>query len=457
MSSETSRMFQGSLARLPASAWGFADQAVISGSNFGLMVLLARELGPEGFGLFILGYTALLFTNSIQSALFTGPHNVLGATRQGMEYDEYTRSTTLGQGIFSFTAGLLVGIVALAALGQGNEWSSFLLAVACAVVTWQLQEFLRRVFYTQGDYSIAFTNGLVTYGSQMAIIVILWQTSLLSATTAMIAVALSSGVGTVVGVLRLRSVLARLPNLHLAKAHWSDNWTFGRWLLGSSMASWTSGHLYPLLTAGFVGVPAAGGIRGTQTILGPTHVVLRSIDTMLPSRASRRYLEGGQQALQGFIRRSCTPVALAMLLYCGLSFLFAGPVVTVVLGQEYEEYAWFLKVGSVSYLLTTLSTVAGIYLRSAQVTKPILWAYVASGVMVLTVGVWLVAEYGLIGTAIGTLVHGLTVNIVLWWSIRNLATRLDSNSSRPKERFALFGHSLWGLMKCRPRKGQIAR
>src|SRR4051794_4844783 len=61
---------------------GLLDQALISGSNFITMVALARSLGPAAFGAFTLAYSALLYANSLQGALITQPHNVLGASRE---------------------------------------------------------------------------------------------------------------------------------------------------------------------------------------------------------------------------------------------------------------------------------------------------------------------------------------------------------------------------------------
>src|SRR4051812_32461616 len=90
----------GSLLRF--SAWGLADQALISATNFVTMILLARGLGSSAFGLFVLMYTCLLFANGLQTALFTQPQNVLGAERRGDAYERYTSSTAVGQTAFVF-------------------------------------------------------------------------------------------------------------------------------------------------------------------------------------------------------------------------------------------------------------------------------------------------------------------------------------------------------------------
>src|SRR3546814_9068091 len=49
--------------------WVLADQSVVSGTNFITGVLLARFLGPEIFGLFVLLQAVILYVNSFQGAL----------------------------------------------------------------------------------------------------------------------------------------------------------------------------------------------------------------------------------------------------------------------------------------------------------------------------------------------------------------------------------------------------
>src|SRR5678815_3258175 len=78
--------------RLGKNLWALADQVLISGANFVTMLLAFRGMGEARFGEFTLIYTALLFANMMQSALITQPHNVLGATRKGLDYIRYTTS-----------------------------------------------------------------------------------------------------------------------------------------------------------------------------------------------------------------------------------------------------------------------------------------------------------------------------------------------------------------------------
>ena len=85
-------------ARVGDNLWALADQFLISGTNFLTMILVARGLkSVSDFGVFVLVYSILLFSNSIQMALITQPHNVLGESRRGTDYVRYTASTAFNQ------------------------------------------------------------------------------------------------------------------------------------------------------------------------------------------------------------------------------------------------------------------------------------------------------------------------------------------------------------------------
>src|SRR5688500_11827853 len=158
---------------LSRGAWGLADQVLISATNFITMVLLARGLGPESFGEFVLVYTAMLLANGLQNSLIIQPHHVLGATREGADYRDYTASSALAQSVLAILCALLALLAAGVALGWGWPGAALLLALAPAIAAWQFQEFVRRVLYTEARLGEAFVNDLVSYGGQTLAIALL--------------------------------------------------------------------------------------------------------------------------------------------------------------------------------------------------------------------------------------------------------------------------------------------
>lgn len=405
-----SESFRGAMSL----SWGFADQAVISASNFILMVLLARQLGPQSFGMFTLAYTMLLFANSMQSALFTQPHNVLGATHKGDEYIRYTSATFVSQVAFSLLAGLVIAVAGLAAVNVGYSFGPLLFAVACATVVWQIQEYCRRVFYTQGELVNAFSNDVVTYGGQVLVVVGLWWWGGLTANTAIYAVAASSLAGSMLGMWRLRRVVLKPLDWPTIRVFVGENWVFGRWLAGSQIMYWASGHLYPVLTAGYVGAAATGGLRATVNFLAPTHILTRTVESVTVPKTARAYRNAGSRGVSTQIKRMVIPTGCVLGFYLILVSVFREALVQMFLGDQYREYAWLVLIYSMFYGLAYFSTTASIILRSMGKTVPVFVAFTISTVLVLTLGIFAVSKWGLEGSAAGMIFHQVVLNCVLW-------------------------------------------
>ena len=265
---------------LHENVWALADQALISATNFATVVILARALAPRDFGVFVLAYTALLFVNGLQTALITQPHNVLGQGRTGDDYRRYTRSSAVGQGLFSLAAALVALAVALAAYAAGLSSADVLFAAVPALVAWQLQEFARHVLYTENRLRTAFAIDVVGYGGQVVLILALVAADRASGANALYAVAVASSAGALVGAWAIRASLrGRVERSYLA-----ENWAFGKWLGAAIAASWLSGSLFFYLTAVVVNAGATAGLKASQTVLGPLNAFLLFIVTILPIR-----------------------------------------------------------------------------------------------------------------------------------------------------------------------------
>lgn len=401
-----------------AMTWSISDQALISASNFALMLLVARATSPAGFGAFVLVYTGLLFVNSIQAALVTGPHNVLGAQKSGADYQRYTTSLLILQVIGSLGAGAIAGIVVLLFRHFVSIERALIVLLPCAIIGWQIQELTRRVLYTEGNYRGAFLTDLVTYGGQIVMVIALYFASTLNGVSALTTIAAASSLGACVGVWMIRGNFSDQVAFAQLRSAGSENLMFGKWLLGSSILSWTSIYFYPILTAGFIGVAATGGIRAVQNLVSPTHVLLKTMESTLPSRTTQAYEAEGKVGAWAYLRKSSAPILLLLILYCILVSLASRMLVEAILGASFSSYWWFVPVFALSYTLVLFSTVADILLRSLGGTRSIFSATLLSTIVVLTAGIWLVVSFGLSGVAIGMILHGVILNACLWIAVR---------------------------------------
>jgi O-antigen/teichoic acid export membrane protein len=365
--------------------WAVADQALMSASNFATMVLVAHGMGdPAQFGRFTLVYSALLFANIFQVALVTQPHNVLGATRHGGDYRQYTSSALLGQ-------VLLIGIEMLpAALAICWAWRfdhpilALVVTLIPCIASWQLQEFVRRVMYTEGRHLDVFLNDLISYGGQTAVIALLyllnqvhfrgsegWMTDV----NAMYVLAATSALAAAIGFFQIRKSLS----YEFDGSAFRLNWKYGKWLAGSELLTWCSStHMYLYVAAAWLGTFATGELKAAQVLFGPTRVIAYYLDTVLPIRFARSLGTGGHGAVNSQLRNVLLRVAIFLLLFCGLVAMFAKPLLKLAFGRQYGGASMILVLYSTYALLSYLQLIITAALRARHQTHVIFFAAVCA-------------------------------------------------------------------------------
>jgi O-antigen/teichoic acid export membrane protein len=391
------------------NSWGLVDQALLSGTNFVTMVLIARTLTPAAFGSFALLYTTLLFTNGLQSTVVTQPHNILGVSRSGSDYRRYTSSTAATQILLAVLTGAVIVAAGVAAALAGASVAPLLFALAAASVAWMTQEFVRRVLYTEGRLAAAVVNDLVSYGGQTIAIAALWRLGHLTAAGARYALAATSALAVALGVWQLRRSFIRA----FAREDVRRNWTFGKWLAGAFIAYWFSSQLYLYLAAIVLGTAASGTLKAALVVMGPLNVLLVFIDTTIPIVLARTLDSSGERAMHAQLKQTIHWAAPLVGVYCLAAGVFAGPLLRVFYGHRYENAGGVLALLAIEYFVIFLTRVLAAAIRAKRLTKYVFKANVYSGVVALATG-WLIIEVGGVrGAVVGMMLSAAIVGVVL--------------------------------------------
>jgi O-antigen/teichoic acid export membrane protein len=399
-------------ALVGTSAWGLADQVLISGATFGTMAYLAKGLGPAEFGAFSLAYLALLLANSMQGALVCQPHNILGSPLEGAAFRNFTSSLALGQLVVAATFGALVLAGAAVAAALGLNAHGLLLPLAVAIPAWQMQEFVRRVLYTKGRVQAALWNDAVSYGGQLALVIVLVARHDLTAALALYVVAATSAIAGIAGLWSIRSYLGgRLESEAINRS-----WKIGKWFFAATVANWLASQMYPVLTAGLLGVYATGVFRALQNLIAPTQILANAFQTLATPHASREHARGGRQALTSFLARGTVLLAIPLLGYLVLVGVFARPLITFFYSSAYAQAAFVIWPLGVAYLLSYAGRVLGIGLAASHMSRPLFYAQLMAAATTFSAGLVLIRSYGLIGAAWGAaLTQAVQVAMLAWY------------------------------------------
>jgi len=352
---------------------------------------------PREFGYFVLAYTAMLTALTFQSAVITRPHNVLAVARRGDAYANY--STTAAASQLAFTGALTVLCIVGAGVAQltGSGRAALLFALALALFSWQLQEFGRRVLYTEGRLGMALVNDVMSYGTSAVALVVLWRVDRLTVTRALVVIAFAFAIGAVAIGRQLRVALSG----KLDASALTESWQFGKWLGLAEVGQWFSTQFVYYLAAAVIGLVASGALKAGQTLLGPIAAFLAFFTSYLPIVFARELHGSGSLARK--LRWSFSLVLPVVIAYCVVTAVFAEPLLEHVYGESYGGYARVVEAFAIYYVALSFSTITVAVLSARGMTRDIFAGMTAGGALSVTITWVLLREWGVAGGVAGML------------------------------------------------------
>ena len=389
------------------------DQGLISLTNFLATILLARALTPTQFGAYGVGFLLLHLSRAVQEGLIVQPMSSLGPSLEG----EARRAYLTGSGALQ-TWLAVIGALACASLGWiltrlGNTVAGpTLFALWFPLLVAQPQEFLRRVFYTLSQVDLAVLNTAVSSVVRLSALAWMLGAGADQGTVGLYAIGWGGAAGLVLGLTQTRRVWIRRGVEAIAT--WRRNWEFGRWVLGSTVANWVAVEVYPILTAGLVSFAATGAYRALQNVVAPIHSLLRAMDTYFTPRLADRRRIAGAAGVVHMIRQmflvTGPPVALVLV----VAVAFAGPILRLLYGDRYVEYALGMRLMAIFYALWYSLWPIQSALKALERTRSIFVGSLAAMIAMATVGVWAIMTWGVYGTIAGQALSALILSLVLW-------------------------------------------
>lgn len=390
------------LAKIRTNSTILADQAIVSGGNFLLGVLLTRYLGLEQYGIYTLLWMVVLVALSLSQAFLTTPLLSLGPKMWKSDLKPYLASLQIIQIAISGGAALITLIIlwsgSLLRITMPDERLVFILPLL--VGAHLIYDFYRKYFFVRQKWVLALWMDIGMYTLiLMGMAGLIWHSSLtLTGCLALVMLA-NWMVITVVfmylnlgwyGVDRIKQTLSR----HIQ---------YSKWLVGTAVLQWLSGNFFLIAGAGVLGATAVGVIRMVQNILGLTHVLFLAMENVIPVQAATHLRTGGVPAMKAFMWQQMKKLAIVVgIILLGIassgSFLLS-----FLYGEANAAYNWVLLSFCSIYLFVFLGYPLRIVLRTIERTKPIFIAYIASAVFSLLLAYPLVLWGHMTGLVLGFL------------------------------------------------------
>jgi O-antigen/teichoic acid export membrane protein len=330
------------------SALSLIDQGFTSGAAFGVNIFLARWVPANVYGAFAVAFAGFLFVSGFQNVLLLEPISVFGPSRYANRLPQYFKTQL---SIHALLIGVLSTSVILAGLivrhfSPDNPLVGAMLGGGIALPFMLLLWLARRMCYIMqrpATAAIGSASYLVFVGVGL---LALKHFALLGSFTAFALLGGGSLLSAVV-LIWLLGILKDFPATQPAiswRLALKENWTYGRWLVGSVLLFSISSQAQTFLVAASLGLGAAGILRAMQIpSLVMAQVVTATGLLVLPTLS---YDFG--QGLIHRMRHKAVLVSVALLAvtlsFAALLAIEAPRIGYILYGEKYASQIWLMPI-----------------------------------------------------------------------------------------------------------------
>jgi O-antigen/teichoic acid export membrane protein len=388
-------------------AWGIADQALSSVTNFGLAILAARALGTHEFGAFSIAFTAYTFALGFSRASASEPlvMRFSGETEVGWRRGVGpSAGVALILGVVGGVSCLVVGLVAGGILGEALIVSGLVLPFLL------VQDHWRFAFFADGRGNLSFANDLAWALIQFPVLLILVLVIDSPAVGwLLLAWGGAAGVAAVLGSFQAGVT----PKVGRALWWWREQRDIVPRILGEFVAVTGGSQLALFGVAALAGLSAVGAIRGAQVLMGPVNVLILGVNVVaIPEMVTS--LKRSPSSLR---RRSAffsCGLGICSLVWGGIVLVLPTSIGVQIMGDTWKT-AHSVVPGLIVWqtaLAVSVGAVAG--LRALSAVRRSLWVRIVVAPFVVGGGLVGAIVGGARGAALG-LGAANSLAAVAWW------------------------------------------
>jgi len=387
-----------------------ADQAVVSATNFLTGVIIGRTCAKEEFGLYMLGFSIILFVTNLQTSLISTPYMVYSPRLQGLDHAQYTGSTLIHQAALSALAilGLILGATAVS-LGFGPQGLAPVLWVLAAVIAFiALREFIRRICFANLHMTTAFILDTTASLLQLGGLLLLAHLGLIAATTAYLIAGTACGLAALAWLLTQRHTFT----LHLRQAYtdFTANWAFARWLLLASCVYSLGNGCFPWFVAYFSSLEEAGILAVSVSIASLANPFIIGMANFLRPYAAHICVAQQQDRVRLFLLRTTAIIAVFVLALAFAFTLFGDGAAHFVYGEQYKLTGGVTLLAIVATSMNALATPTSCVLQAMDRPDIGFQGRLLALFFSITLGLALVRHFGALGAAAGLLATNLAAS-----------------------------------------------
>jgi len=410
-----------------ASKGGLAvfDQALISGSNFVISVLLARWLVPGEYGAYAVAFGIYVMLTLVYQALVLEPMGVFGGSVFRSNLRGYLGSLLSIHVFFSVAIcfALIIAWAVAHRLDPGGAMAGALAGIAIASPCLLLFALARRTFYVELSPAPAAIGALIYSTVVLALLYFVYRRALLSPFVAFLLIGAGGLITGLVLMFGLRSALsASGPAPHVREA-WGRHWRYGRWAIAGSVAAWLPSYIYYPLLSSFKSTAESGQLKALMNLTMPFEQTKGALLMLLLPYAARVMERDGRHGTRILgLKLTLLSVGLAVS-YWAVIIPLHKPVFHLLYSNRYTEVAYLLPALALGQIFWSGTFGPSVALRAMESPSSVFVALGIATFASLLIGVPATWFFGLKGAIWGSNLADIFSLVALFLALRyKLAT-----------------------------------
>lgn len=384
----------------------FADQAVVSAGSFATTILLAKTLGLKDFGVFSGFVLFQIFILSVNSALTSNLFQVIFPSLDLEKKESYKNGMIFFQSILSVCIAIISVIVYFVLPSTLSIYKIFIPIYSMNLVLFLVNDLIRKIFLTQGNFRMAFIFDATNYFLQLVLLTILYFLGILNLYNAFIVITITFIPGIFYSFYELNLATTSYKDLiFVFELHKGKT----KWILGSSLLQWTSGYFFVIAAGWWLGAAALGALRLAQHIFGLLNILLQAIENYAIPKAVESKTK---KAFYHKLMLICLAIMLPLIIVLAV---FTKPIMLLAGGNSYIDYMYVMYGLAIIYILMTISYPIRIAIRSEQLNQHYFIGYLMTMLFSLSTFYALINTYHLIGVLLG--LFSTQFILLAYWSI----------------------------------------
>jgi len=399
------------------------DQALLSGLNFALGLVLIRLATKESYGVYSQMYVAGIFASTVIEALITGP---LTTIAPGKSLVERARLTTL---LLRFQWQLSIGLAILFGVGSGVVASITNIdthpvwlgaAFAIYILANAQREYHRSISFIEArprrvlHTDIAYVLGVVVGVGVLLLLGYLTVPAIL----------LVLGLANIVGMWRsTEHGLASPPRAVIPtedkteyRAAVSEVMQRGRWALPGALVAWATNYSYLYLAAAVLGVAASADLNASRLLLMPISLSVLAWSRVARPMVSRLFAARDWKHLDRLAWASVAGIEIVTIVYVIALWLALPWLQAHVLGAKYHGLEPMVLAWGGYFAINAARWIGSSWLTSNDQYKLLLLSGIACLVIMLISAAVFIPLYGTWG-AILSLIIVEVFDLLLIWAV----------------------------------------